>query len=63
MIIVCGISHSYTSAVMKFLKDNGGYIGKTTGMGGNLLSYRGYENVDLIEWVARKKILLNLQDT
>lgn len=54
MIVIVGISHSYTSAIAKFLKDNGADMINTTGLNSRF-GYVGYEDTDLIEWCSKKQ--------
>lgn len=56
MIVVCGIAHSYTSAIAKFLLDNGGDFGKfREGTFDPVYDYIGYEDDQLRRWAENKK--------
>ena len=59
MIIICGIAHSYTSLTVKFIKNNGGKFDEFIEGDNDILKYNIYEDVELSEWIKKKRRLIN----
>ena len=61
MIVICGIAHSYTSAIAKFLLDNGGNFGEfREGTFDPVYDYVGYEDEQLRSWTEKKHKFKNV---
>jgi hypothetical protein len=59
MILICGIAHSYTSAIAKFIKDNGGNYVEVVDNYSTLLPYNKYEDPEILKWVKNKNKFKN----
>lgn len=54
IVIVCGVPHSYTSMISKFLKDNGAYSQETWDNPKWNLSYSRHEDKELQTFVDKR---------
>jgi len=59
MILIVGIAHSYTSAIAKFIRDNGGKLTAEDDNVNSTLPYDKYEDNEVIEWEKNKKKFKN----
>lgn len=54
-VLICGMAHAHTSAVAKFLYDNGGDFGEITHNVNKVATYKKYESKELEDWIKNKR--------